>query len=203
VLSGGGRASGPLSFMRASTLSRASSSRAVDAARGQDGDPQHDHPDVEQFIWCKAKEEKKAYTLVDAGYDASLDGEAYSSIFFQNANNSVRATDDFMQAAERDEDWWTKSVSTGQPVRRHKARDLMRQIAEATHQCGDPGMQFDTTVNRWHPCKNTARINARTPARSTCSSTIRLQPIVAEPGEVRRPRRAVSTWKPSATPWTR
>jgi ribonucleoside-diphosphate reductase alpha chain len=122
-----------------------------------------DHPDIEQFIWCKAKEEKKAYTLVDAGYDASLDGEAYSSIFFQNANNSVRATDDFMQAAERDEDWWTKSVSTGQPVRRHKARDLMRQIAEATHQCGDPGMQFDTTVNRWHPCKNTARINASNP----------------------------------------
>jgi ribonucleoside-diphosphate reductase alpha chain len=122
-----------------------------------------DHPDVEKFIWCKAKEEKKAYTLVEAGYDGSIDGDAYSSIFFQNANNSVRATDEFMEAAARDGDWWTKGVFTGQPVNRFKARDLMRQIAEATHQCGDPGMQFDTTVNRWHPCKNTARINASNP----------------------------------------
>jgi ribonucleoside-diphosphate reductase alpha chain len=122
-----------------------------------------DHPDVGKFIWCKAKEEKKAYTLVEAGYDSSLDGEAYSSVFFQNANNSVRATDDFMDAVVEDRDWWTKSVATGQPVKRHRARDLMRQIAEATWQCGDPGMQFDTTVNRWHPCKNTSRINASNP----------------------------------------
>src|SRR2546421_2566335 len=122
-----------------------------------------DHPDVEQFIWCKAKEEKKAHTLIDAGYDPSLDGEAYSSIFFQNANNSVRATDEFMQAAQEDTDWWTRSVVNGQPVKRYKARELMRQIAEATHQCGDPGMQFDTTVNRWHTSKNTARINASNP----------------------------------------
>ncbi|MFN0169511.1 MAG: vitamin B12-dependent ribonucleotide reductase, partial [Bryobacteraceae bacterium] len=122
-----------------------------------------DHPDIEKFIWCKAKEEKKAHTLVDAGYDSSLDGDAYGSIFFQNANNSVRATDDFMQAAEDGREWWTKSVGSGQPVARHQARDLLRQIAEATHQCGDPGMQFDSTINRWHPCKNTARINASNP----------------------------------------
>ena len=122
-----------------------------------------DHPDIEGFIWCKAKEEKKAHTLVEAGYDSSLDGEAYSSVFFQNANNSVRATDDFMQAVAEDGEWWTKSVANGQPVNRYKARDLMRQIADATHQCGDPGMQFDTTVNRWHPCKNTSRINASNP----------------------------------------
>jgi ribonucleoside-diphosphate reductase alpha chain len=164
VLSGGGRASGPLSFMKGfDAFAGVIKSGGKTRRAAKMVILNTDHPDIEHFIWCKAKEEKKAYTLVEAGYDASLDGEAYSSIFFQNANNSVRATDDFMQAAERDDDWWTKSVSTGQPVRRYKARDLMRQIAEATHQCGDPGMQFDTTVNRWHPCKNTARINASNP----------------------------------------
>src|SRR5580692_7465013 len=122
-----------------------------------------DHPDIEKFVWCKAKEEKKAHTLIDAGYDASLDGDAYGSIFFQNANNSVRATDEFMQAVVDDGDWWTRSRLASQPVKRFKARDLMRQIAEATHQCGDPGMQFDTTINRWHTSKNTARINASNP----------------------------------------
>jgi ribonucleoside-diphosphate reductase alpha chain len=164
VLSGGGRASGPLSFMKGfDAFAGVIKSGGKTRRAAKMVILNTDHPDIQQFIWCKAKEEKKAYTLVEAGYDASLDGEAYSSIFFQNANNSVRATDDFMQAAQRDEDWWTKSVSTGQPVRRYKARDLLRQIAEATHQCGDPGMQFDTTVNRWHPCKNTARINASNP----------------------------------------
>src|SRR4029078_3941581 len=117
-----------------------------------------DHPDIEAFIWCKAKEEKKAHTLVEAGYDSSLDGDAYSSVFFQNANNSIRATDEFMHAVEEDADYWTKSRVEEKPVRRYKARDLMKQIAEATWQCGDPGMQFDTTVNRWHTCKATARI---------------------------------------------
>ncbi|MCP5117519.1 MAG: vitamin B12-dependent ribonucleotide reductase, partial [bacterium] len=122
-----------------------------------------DHPDVEKFIWSKAKEEKKAHTLIDNGYDPSLDGEAYASIFFQNANNSVRATDEFMNAAVREGDWWTKGVMTDQPVNRYKARDLLKAIAEATHQCGDPGMQFDSTVNRWHTCKTTDRINASNP----------------------------------------
>jgi ribonucleoside-diphosphate reductase alpha chain len=164
ALSGGGRASGPLSFMKgfdafAGVIKSGGKTRRAAKMVILNAD----HPDIEHFIWCKAKEEKKAYTLVEAGYDASLDGEAYSSIFFQNANNSVRATDDFMQAAVSDGDWWTRSVATGQPVKRTRARDLMRQIAEATHQCGDPGMQFDTTVNRWNPCKNTARINASNP----------------------------------------
>ncbi len=118
---------------------------------------------MRKFIWCKAKEEKKAHTLIDAGYDSSLDGEAYGSIFFQNANNSIRATDEFMQAVVDDADWWTRSVANGQPVNRYKAKDLMKQIAEATHQCGDPGMQFDTTINKWHTSKNTARINASNP----------------------------------------
>src|SRR5438552_4965443 len=163
-LSGGGIASGPLSFMKGyDAFAGVIKSGGKTRRAAKMVILNIDHPDVVDFIECKAKEERKAYTLVEAGYDASLDGEAYSSIFFQNANNSVRATDDFMEAAVRDDDWWTRSVATGQPVNRHKAADLMRQIAEATHQCGDPGMQFDTTVNRWHPCKNTARINASNP----------------------------------------
>ncbi|MBZ5580716.1 MAG: vitamin B12-dependent ribonucleotide reductase [Acidobacteriia bacterium] len=164
ILSGGGRASGPLSFMKGfDAFAGVIKSGGKTRRAAKMVILNVDHPDVEKFISCKAKEEKKAYALVEAGYDASLDGEAYSSIFFQNANNSVRATDDFMEAAEADGDWWTRSVSTGQPVKRYKARDLLRQIAEATHQCGDPGMQFDTTVNRWNPCKNSARINASNP----------------------------------------
>jgi ribonucleoside-diphosphate reductase alpha chain len=161
---GGGHASGPLSFMKgfdafAGVIKSGGKTRRAAKMVILNAD----HPDVEQFIWCKAKEEKKAHTLIDAGYDAALDGEAYGSIFFQNANNSVRATDEFMQAVADDSDWWTRSVVNGQPVNRYKARELMRQIAEATHQCGDPGMQFDTTINRWHTSKKTARINASNP----------------------------------------
>jgi len=192
VLSGGGRASGPLSFMKgfdafAGVIKSGGKTRRAAKMVILNAD----HPDVEKFIWCKAKEEKKAYTLVEAGYDSSLDGEAYGSIFFQNANNSVRATDDFMQAALQDGDWWTRSVATGQPVNRSKARDLLRQISEATHQCGDPGMQFDTTVNRWHPCKNTARINASNPCSeymflddSACNlSSLNLMKFVGPDGQ--------------------
>jgi ribonucleoside-diphosphate reductase alpha chain len=204
VLSGGGRASGPLSFMKgfdafAGVIKSGGKTRRAAKMVILNAD----HPDVEKFIWCKAKEEKKAYTLVEAGYDSSLDGEAYGSIFFQNANNSVRATDDFMEAVVRDADWWTKSVATGQPVSRYKARDLMRQIAEATHQCGDPGMQFDTTVNRWHPCKNTARINASNPCSeymflddSACNlSSLNLMKYVGPDGQfdVEAFRHAVDT----------
>jgi len=204
VLSGGGRASGPLSFMKgfdafAGVIKSGGKTRRAAKMVILNAD----HPDIEKFIWCKAKEEKKAYTLVEAGYDSSLDGDAYSSIFFQNANNSVRATDDFMEAAVRDDDWWTKGVATGQPVNRHKARDLMRQIAEATHQCGDPGMQFDTTVNRWHPCKNTARINASNPCSeymflddSACNlSSLNLMKFVGPDGQfdVEAFRHAVDT----------
>jgi ribonucleoside-diphosphate reductase alpha chain len=164
ILSGGGRASGPLSFMKGfDAFAGVIKSGGKTRRAAKMVILNIDHPDVDKFIWCKAKEEKKAHTLVDAGYDSSLDGEAYSSIFFQNANNSVRVTDEFMYAVLEDGDWWTRSVLSGQPVKRYKARDLLRQIAEATHQCGDPGMQFDTTVNRWHPCKNTGRINASNP----------------------------------------
>jgi ribonucleoside-diphosphate reductase alpha chain len=161
---GGGHASGPLSFMKgfdafAGVIKSGGKTRRAAKMVILNSD----HPDVEKFIWCKAKEEKKAHTLIDAGYDSTLDGEAYGSIFFQNANNSVRATDEFMQAVADDADWWTHSIVNRQPVKRYKARELMRQIAEATHQCGDPGMQFDTTINRWHTSKKTARINASNP----------------------------------------
>ena len=123
-----------------------------------------DHPDIVDFIDCKQKEEAKAWALIEHGYDGSRpDSEAYSSIFFQNANNSVRVTDDFMYAVVRDGEFSTKSVKDGRPVHTFKARDLLRKIAEATWHCGDPGMQYDTTVNRWHTSKNTARINASNP----------------------------------------
>src|SRR5512146_538577 len=123
-----------------------------------------DHPDIVDFIDCKAKEEAKAWCLVQSGYDGSgPDSEAYSSIFFQNANNSVRVTDEFMHAVVRDAEFSTKSVKDPRPINTYKSRDLLRKIAEATWQCGDPGMQYDTTVNRWHTSKNTARINASNP----------------------------------------
>ena len=192
VLSGGGRASGPLSFMKGfDAFAGVIKSGGKTRRAAKMVILNIDHPDIAKFIWSKAKEEKKAYTLVEAGYDASLDGEAYSSIFFQNANNSVRATDDFMEAVTRDGEWWTKSVATGQPVKHYQARELMRQIAEATHQCGDPGMQFDTTVNRWHPCRNTARINASNPCSeymflddSACNlSSLNLMKFVGPDGQ--------------------
>jgi ribonucleoside-diphosphate reductase alpha chain len=204
VLSGGGRASGPLSFMKgfdafAGVIKSGGKTRRAAKMVILNAE----HPDIEKFIWCKAKEEKKAHTLVEAGYDSSLDGEAYSSIFFQNANNSVRVTDDFMEAAVSDRDWWTKNVSSGQPVKRYRGRDLLRQIAEATHQCGDPGMQFDTTVNRWNPCKNTARINASNPCSeymfvddSACNlSSLNLMKFVTPGGQfdVEAFRHAVDT----------
>ena len=115
------------------------------------------------FTWCKAKKKKKAHALIDKGYDGSMDGEAYGSIFFQNANNSVRVTDEFMQAVEDDGAFHTKYVLTKDPCERFKARELMRQIAEAAWQCGDPGAQYDTTVNDWHTCASTDRIYASNP----------------------------------------
>jgi ribonucleoside-diphosphate reductase alpha chain len=122
-----------------------------------------DHPDVEDFIWCKAVEERKARVLRDAGFDMDLDGKDSHSTQYQNANNSVRVTDEFMQAVVDDGDWALRAVMTGEPVKVVKARQLFRQIAEATWECADPGMQFDTTINRWHTAANTGRINASNP----------------------------------------
>ncbi len=122
-----------------------------------------DHPDIVEFIECKSKEEKKAWALVDAGYDSSMDGEAYGSIFFQNANNSVRVTDEFMQAVEQDQEWVTTEVTTGDPSTTFRARDLWRKMAVSAWECGDPGIQYDTTVNDWHTSKNTDRIHASNP----------------------------------------
>src|SRR2546426_1202205 len=164
-LSGGGTASGPLSFMKgfapfAGVLKSGGKTRRAAKMVILN----IDHPDVVDFIECKAKEEAKAHALVASGYDGSSpDSEAYSSIFFQNANNSVRVTDDFMYAVMRDTDFSTRAIRDGRPVATYKAKDLLRKIAEATWHCGDPGMQFDTTVNRWHTSKNTARINASNP----------------------------------------
>jgi hypothetical protein len=123
-----------------------------------------DHPDIVDFIECKAKEEAKAFTLIKAGYDGSgPDSEAFSSIFFQNANNSVRVSDEFMRAYEADGDFTTYTVKGHEPVKTYKAREIMHKIAESTWLCGDPGMQFDDTINKWHTSKNTARINASNP----------------------------------------
>ncbi len=165
TLSGGGTASGPLSFMRgfdafAGVIKSGGKTRRAAKMVVLNVD----HPDIVDFIECKGKEEAKAYTLIAAGYDGSgPDSEAYSSIFFQNANNSVRVTDEFMQAVERDADFSTRAVKDRHPITTAPARDIMRKIAENTWACGDPGMQYDTTINRWHTSKNTARINASNP----------------------------------------
>ncbi len=165
VLSGGGSASGPLSFMRGfDAFAGVIKSGGKTRRAAKMVILNVDHPDIVDFVECKAKEEAKAWALVEAGYDGSgPDSEAYSSIFFQNANNSVRVTDEFMNSVERDETFFTRSVKDGHPVQSHNARELLRKIAEATWQCGDPGMQYDTTINKWHTSKNTARINASNP----------------------------------------
>jgi ribonucleoside-diphosphate reductase alpha chain len=165
LLSGGGEASGPLSFMRGfDAFAGVIKSGGKTRRAAKMVILNVDHPDILDFIECKAKEEAKAFTLIKAGYDGSgPDSEAYSSIFFQNANNSVRVSDEFMRAYETDGDFTTYSVKGHEPVATYKARDIMKKIAEATWLCGDPGMQFDTTINKWHTSKNTARINASNP----------------------------------------
>lgn len=163
-LSGGGWASGPVSFMRGADASAGSIKSGGTTRRAAKMVILNvDHPDIVEFIHCKEVEEKKAWALGEQGYDMSLNGEAWKSIQFQNANNSVRVTDEFMQAAERDGEWQTHAVTTGEPMDAYKARDLLKQIAEATWVCGDPGMQYDTTINAWHTCPNTGRINASNP----------------------------------------
>ncbi len=165
-LSGGGTASGPLSFMRGfDAFAGVIKSGGKTRRAAKMVILNVDHPDILDFVECKMKEEAKAWALMREGYDGSSgpDCEAYSSIFFQNANNSVRVTDEFMRAFERDGDFTTYTVKDHKPVETRKAREIMHKIAEATWQCGDPGMQYDTTINKWHTSKNTARINASNP----------------------------------------
>jgi len=164
TLSGGGVPSGPLSFMRifdqvAGAIKSGGKTRR--AAKMQSLKVQH--PDINEFISCKVNEEKKAWALIEQGYDGSFGGEAYESIMFQNANLSVRVTDDFMEGVDTDGDWHTRGVMTNEPIEKHKACDIMNNICDAAHMCGDPGLQYDTTINKWHTCKNTAPINASNP----------------------------------------
>ena len=165
TLSGGGTASGPLSFMKGfDAFAGVIKSGGKTRRAAKMVILNVDHPDIIEFIECKQKEEAKAHALVSVGYDGSHpDSDAFSSIFFQNANNSVRVTDDFMYAVVRDTDFSTRTVTDGSVVKTYKAKDLLHKISEATWHCGDPGMQYDTTVNRWHTSKNTARINASNP----------------------------------------
>ncbi len=159
-----GTASGPLSFMRGADASAGAIKSGGKTRRAAKMVILNaDHPDVEEFIWCKAIEERKARVLQDAGYDMDLDGRDAFSVQYQNANNSVRVTDDFMQAVLNDDDWDLRSVKTGKTVKTVKAKQLFRQIAEAAWECADPGMQFDTTINRWHTSPNAGRINASNP----------------------------------------
>src|SRR6187401_2769536 len=163
-LSKGGYASGPVSFMRGADASAGtikSGGKTRRAAKMVVLDV--DHPDIEEFIWCKAYEEKKARVLEQAGYDMSLDSEHWASIQYQNANNSVRVTDSFMEAAVEGKEWNLTARTDGSVVETTDARSLLRQIAEAAWQCADPGVQYDTTINAWHTCPNTGRINASNP----------------------------------------
>ena len=180
-LSGGGLASGPVSFMRgADSVAGSIKSGGTTRRAAKMVVLNSDHPDVREFIWCKAKEEQKAWALGEAGYDMGLNGEAWQSIQFQNANNSVRATDDFMRAALSDENWRLRAVSTGDTVETVKAKQLLREISEATWACGDPGMQFDTTINDWHTCPQSGRINGSNPCfpgDARVHTTVGLLPI--------------------------
>jgi ribonucleoside-diphosphate reductase alpha chain len=192
LLAGGGTASGPVSFMKgfdafAGVIKSGGKTRRAAKMVILNAE----HPDIEEFINCKVEEEKKAWALIDAGYDGSFTGVAYGSVFFQNSNNSVRVTDEFMRAVLDDGEWQTRAVRTGEPMATYKARDLMKQIAEGTWICGDPGMQFDTTINDWHTCPSTARINASNPCSeymflddTACNlSSINLMKFVKDDGE--------------------
>ena len=192
MLAGGGSASGPVSFMRGFDAfagvikSGGKTRRAAKMVILDVG-----HPDIMEFITCKADEERKAWALIDAGYDGSFGGEAYNSVFFQNSNNSVRVTDAFMSAVEEDQQWDTSAITDGRVVDSWKAREVMDAIADATWVCGDPGMQFDTTINDWHTCPETGRIRASNPCSeymflddSACNlASLNLMKFVRENGE--------------------
>jgi len=163
-LSKGGTASGPVSFMRgadawAGTIKSGGKTRRAAKMVVLDVD----HPDIIEFIECKAKEEDKAAALAAAGFDMSIDGEGYTSIQYQNANNSVRVTDEFMEAVEKDGEWQTIARTSGEPIATYKAREILERMAKAAWRCADPGIQFDTTINKWHTCPNSGRINASNP----------------------------------------
>ena len=163
-LSGGGRPSGPLSFLKVYdqvanvVKSGGKTRRAAKMNTLKDW-----HPDIEEFIEAKAKEERKAWALIEQGYDGSYNGDAYGSIMYQNENLSVRVSDEFMNAAIEGKEWWTRRVVSGEPCEQKEARSLLRKIAEGTHVCGDPGMQFDSTIHQWHTCKGTGRQNSTNP----------------------------------------
>jgi ribonucleoside-diphosphate reductase alpha chain len=193
-LAGGGTASGPVSFMRgydafAGVIKSGGKTRRAAKMVILNAD----HPDIVDFVRSKADEERKAWALIDAGYDGSFNvrGGAYDSVFFQNANHSVRVTDEFMHAVMEDRDWQTRYVLGDQPCETHRARGLMKMMAEAAWQCGDPGVQFDTTINDWHTCPNTARINASNPCSeymflddTACNlASLNLMKFVDEDGE--------------------
>jgi ribonucleoside-diphosphate reductase alpha chain len=193
-LAGGGTASGPVSFMRgydafAGVIKSGGKTRRAAKMVILNAD----HPDIEEFVTSKADEERKAWALIEAGYEGAFNvkGGAYDSVFFQNANHSVRVTDDFMRAVVEDREWQTKYVLTGEPCDALRARALMKSIAEAAWQCGDPGMQFDTTINDWHTCPHTARINASNPCSeymflddTACNlASLNLMKFVAADGE--------------------
>src|ERR1700704_3010774 len=192
LLAGGGTASGPVSFMKgydafAGVIKSGGKTRRAAKMVILNAD----HPDIIEFIRCKVEEERKAWALIDAGYDGSFTGPAYSSVFFQNSNNSVRATDEFMRAVLDDSTWNTRAVRDGEIMDTYRAQEVMQLIAEGTHICGDPGMQFDTTINEWHTCPNTARIYASNPCSeymflddSACNlSSINLMKFVKADGE--------------------
>jgi ribonucleoside-diphosphate reductase alpha chain len=201
-LSSGGIASGPVSFMKGfdsfagAIKSGGKTRRAAKMVILNVG-----HPDIEEFIRCKEREEKKAWDLIDAGWDGSFNGEVYSNIAFQNANHSVRVNDDFMRAVETGGTYTTRAVVTGEPMATFEARAILRAMAEATWVCGDPGVQYDTTINRWNPCKSTHRINASNPCSeymfvddSACNlASLNLMKFVREDGgfEIERFRHAV------------
>ena len=163
-LSGGGKPSGPLSFLKVYdqvanvVKSGGKTRRAAKMNTLKDW-----HPDIEEFINAKQNEERKAWALIEAGYDGSYNGDAYGSVMYQNENLSVRVSDEFMGAAVDGREWWTKKVRDGSPCDRKDARELLRKIAEGTHVCGDPGMQFDSTIHKWHTCKGTDRQNSTNP----------------------------------------
>lgn len=191
-LRGGGVPSGPVSFMRgydafAGVIKSGGKTRRAAKMVIMNAE----HPDIVEFIESKVKEEKKAHALIAAGYDGSFGGEAYESIAFQNANNSVRATDAFMMAIENDDTWDTRAVTNGEVIETFKARDILQKISEAAHACGDPGFQFDTTVNEWHTCPQSGRINASNPCsefmfldNSACNlASLNLMRFVDESGD--------------------